>query len=284
LDAAGPRFVLSAAAERLGSLRASGRPIPLAELAAGLVASPDPVPPALARRVVAAALGRPAASLPDPLPAEALPRRPAATDRETALGDACFAVVDLETTGPSPRRAAILEIGAVRVRGLSLEERFETLVDPGSPVPPRITALTGITTAMLRGAPRAGRALGDLQVWLDATPGAPFVAHNAPFDAGFVRRGLAHHGLGPLERPVLCTRRLARRLAPELGRYGLEQLTSAFGIRNAARHRALGDAVATAEALCVLMERAGERYGVRDLGGLLDLHATPPRRLRAAQP
>jgi DNA polymerase-3 subunit epsilon len=75
---------------------------------------------------------------------------------------------------------------------------------------------------------------------------------------------------------VLCTRRLARRVAPELRRFGLDQLAAGFGIRNRARHRAMGDAEATAEALLVLLERARERHGVRTLADLVRLEAGPP--------
>lgn len=231
----------------LEALRARGEPVSLRELATRIVASPSPVAPP-----------PPAA---DPTPLEL----------------ATFAVVDLETTGLSPTRSAILEIGAVRVRGLRAVDRFETLVDCGRPVPPEITALTGIASTMLRGAPRAPEALARLRRWLDAAPGAPLVAHNAAFDAGFVRRGFAACGLRPLDAPVLCTRALARRLVPELRRFGLAELTGAFGIRNRAPHRALGDAEATAEALVQLVARARAAAGAGSVGELVALQRRPPR-------
>lgn len=260
----------------LEALRARGEPVSLRELATRIVASPSPVAPIVARRVVAAALGRPARELPDPLPAEAL--APAAAEADaTPLEQATFAVVDLETTGLSPSRSVILEIGAVRVRGLRAVDRFETLVDCGRPVPPEITALTGIAAPMLRGAPRTPEALARFRRWLDAAPGAPFVAHNAAFDEGFVRRGFAACGLAPLGAPVLCTRKLARRLVPELRRFGLAELAGAFGIHNRARHRALGDAEATAEALVQLLARARASAGVASVGELLAFQERPPR-------
>lgn len=267
-------------ARLLEGLRAAGRPVPLDELAARIVASPaGRLPGPLARRVVGAVLGRPAHALPDPLDAALL--GVPAQDAAAPLERAAFAVVDLETTGLSPRRAAILEIGAVRVEGLRLTSRFETLVRPDRPVPPAITALTGIDTAMVASAPPPGEALRGLRAWLGAAPGAPFVAHNARFDEGFVRRGLARHGLGALEIPVLCTCKLARRLAPELGRFGLDRLAAGLGIRVTRRHRALGDAEATAEALLHLLERARESFGARTVADLLRLQKASPRALRA---
>lgn len=263
-------------AEILSSLHRSGAPVSLSELATRLLASPTPLPPALARRVVATALARPAPELPDPLPAESLAPPPAGADDATPLAEASFAVVDLETTGLSPNRAAIIEIGAVRVSRLRLAERFETLVNPGRAVPSEITALTGIAQRMLVGAPSCGEALVRLRGWLDAAPGAPFVAHNARFDEGFVRRGFAKSGLAPLAAPVLCTRKLARRLLPGLSRFGLAPLTDALGIRNRAPHRALGDAEATAEALICLLERARRERGLATVGELVAFHERAP--------
>ena len=77
-------------------------------------------------------------------------------------------------------------------------------------MPAKITSLTGIDDALVREAPPAAECLARFRAWLDRAPGAPFVAHNAPFDAGFVARGFARQGLRPLDVPVLCTRKLAR--------------------------------------------------------------------------
>jgi len=264
----------------LAALRAGGTPMSLGELAARIVASPRPLPGALARRVVASTLGWAPGSLPDPVAPELL--GPPEQTTGTSLDQAVFAVVDLETTGLSSQRAEILEIGAVRVEGARIGSRFETLVRPAGPVPRGITALTGITAGMVAGAPPAGEALGRLRRWLDETPGAPFVAHNARFDEGFLRRGLADHGLGALEGPVLCTCKLARRLAPELGRFGLDRLAAGLGIRNAARHRALGDAQAAAEALVHLVARARADWDARTVEDLLRIQRRSPRALRAS--
>jgi DNA polymerase-3 subunit epsilon len=185
-------------------------------------------------------------------------------------------VVDLETTGLAVDRCAILEIGAVRVVRLRPGARFTTLIRPELAVPRRISELTGIGDLELEGAPPAGPALRAFRRWLGRAPNAPFVAHNAGFDARFTERALAAAALPPYRAPVLCTRRLARRLLPGLCRYDLDHLCARFGIRNAARHRALGDADATARALVELL-RLARQQGVATVGELLDLQERPPR-------
>jgi DNA polymerase III epsilon subunit family exonuclease len=256
--------------------------VPLERVARALLALEGPISTDLARRVVAAALDHPADSLPAVLDARLL--RPGSEARVAALPLAVaeFAVVDFETTGLSAERNAILEIGAVRVSRLRIADSFQSLLrEPGAPPPSRaITALTGIDAALLEDAPPPGRALAAFRRWLAAAPRAPFVAHNAAFDARFARRALDAHGLPPLRVPVLCTRKLARRLLPRLGRYDLDHLCAHFGIANAARHRALGDAEATARALIELLHQALGGGQLRNLGDLLDLQARPPARRR----
>ncbi len=264
----------------LGRLAAAGGTLSAGELARDLLALAHPVEEGLGRRLIAAALQWPLERLPERLEADALARLARGPGLDQALERADFVVVDLETTGLSVDRAHILEIGAVRVRGLRAVDRFETLVDPGGPIPHRITALTGIDSESVEGAPRLREAMAGFRSWLARSPGAPFVAHNARFDRSFVERGLARLELPPLERPVLCTRRLSRRLLPELGRYSLDALCAHLGISNAARHRALGDARATAQALVQLVRRALERPGLRQVGDLLELQTRPPAPLR----
>src|SRR5688500_6518114 len=104
---------------------------------------------------------------------------------DVLLEHAHFVVVDLETTGLTPRSARICEIGAQRVRALELEDTFETHVDPRAPLPAAVTALTGIQPAALRGAPRVGLAM---RRFLAFAADAALVAHNARFDLGFLDR------------------------------------------------------------------------------------------------
>jgi DNA polymerase-3 subunit epsilon len=102
----------------------------------------------------------------------------------TPLHEVTFVVVDLETTGGAPASCEITEIGAVKVRGGERLGEFQTLVDPGVPIPPFISVLTGISDSMVAGAPRLGAAL---TAFLEFAGDAVLVAHNAPFDVGFLK-------------------------------------------------------------------------------------------------
>jgi DNA polymerase-3 subunit epsilon len=258
-------------------------PTPLAEVAAAGLALDRPPPAALVRPLLAALLGADANGLEDPVEYAALiaAARPVpdakADSRSIPLHEADFLIVDLETTGGPGTDSTILEIGAVRLSGGSIVDRFQTLVDPVTPIPPFIQTLTGIHDGMLVGAPRLGAAMAAFEQWMARVPEAPFIAHNAPFDEGFVRRALALCGLPPLVRPVLCTRRLARRLMPEMHRFGLDALCERFTIENHARHRALGDADATAELLLILLARARDRLGLHSVPELIALNAASTR-------
>lgn len=231
---------------------------------------------------MAAALGRSPAELPERLTAAELTVRPPEPDwKTTPLAEAEFHVVDLETTGLS-KQCQILEIGAVALAGGRRVSQYFSLVrPPGGRVPAKITALTGIDESLVRDAPRHGECLPRFRAWLDRTPAAVFVAHNAPFDSGFVNRAFAREGLRPLSVPILCTRKLARRAAPELLRYDLDRLCGHFGIENGARHRATGDASATADLLLRLLARLQDSRGVTTLGALFEcLDRKPPPRTR----
>jgi DNA polymerase III epsilon subunit family exonuclease len=269
----------------LDRLGAEPAPIALADLARGLLLLREPPAGELARRLVASAVGCRADWLPDPVDVRALPGLAEGPVAARPLAETEWVVVDLETTGLSAERCTILEIGAVRIRGLCIEERFQTLVDPGVPIPVFVTALTGIDRSLVDGAPRVDAAMRAFHAWVGPEP-TVFVAHNAAFDARFVRAALRRHGLPPWSGPVVCTRRLARRLVPELVRFDLDSLAARFGIANRARHRALGDAEAAARALLELVGIAREERALESLGELLVLHDAAPaaRRRRARAP
>jgi DNA polymerase III epsilon subunit family exonuclease len=195
---------------------------------------------------------------------------------DVLLEDAHFVVVDLETTGLSPRSARICEIGAQRIRALELEDAFETLVDPRAPLPPAVTSLTGIQPAALRGAPRAELAVRRLLAF--AGDGA-IVAHNARFDLAFLDREVERLTGRRIAAPVVDTVWLARRLLGErTRRVGLASLAHFFGVSTEPCHRALPDARATAEILLMLVGLAQER-GARTLADLVELAAPRARRL-----
>jgi DNA polymerase III subunit epsilon len=182
------------------------------------------------------------------------------------IDEATFIVTDTETTGARPADARLLEIGAVRVDGLRITERFQQLIDPQRAVPRWITDLTGISTAMVFGQPPAERVLPD---YLDFLGDGILVAHNLRFDEGFLNAELDLAGLPALDNNRLCTLRLARRLLPGLPSKGLDALVKHFGVRVEARHRALGDAEATAHILILLLDRLRTSFGIETVEQLL---------------
>jgi len=155
-----------------------------------------------------------------------------------------LAFVDLETTGTMAAVDAITEIGIVRIESDTADpatlriSEWSTLVNPGVPIPPAIEALTGITNAMVRGAPPFARVADEV---LARTAGALFVAHNARFDYGFLKHAFARQQRTFSAR-VLCTVRLSRRLFPHEPRHNLDSVIARHGLAVAGRHRALGDA------------------------------------------
>ena len=266
----------------LARLRQQRTHVSVDEIAHALLALQRPIGRTLARRLVATALERPEPSLPDLLEAHQVrpPEEAAVADRKLVRAE--FVVVDLETTGLAVDACSILEIGAVRVLALRPGGRFHTLIRPPEPISRAIADLTGIDDALLADAPVLRPALTGFRSWFERTGPACFVAHNARFDAGFVARALEQLQLPPLRVPVFCTQRLARRLLPDLGRYNLDTVCAHFGIRNTARHRALGDAQATAALWVELLQLARGSEGIETLGELLDLQSRPARRSRRA--
>lgn len=193
------------------------------------------------------------------------------------LDDCAFAVVDVETTGS---RAVggdrVTEVAVVVVQGARCEVVLDSLVNPGRPIPAVVSTVTGITDAMVRGAPGFTELAEPL---LAALAGRVFVAHNARFDWAFLAAELRRARDLALDGPRLCTVRLSRRLVPGLPSCGLDTLTRWFGFENPARHRAGGDALVTARLLSRLLGFA------RDAGArtLADLTALEARRGRAAK-
>ena len=197
---------------------------------------------------------------------------------ETLIEDAEIVVFDLETTGLSARRDRICEIGAVRVRALEVADTFETLVQPGVALSPTITRLTGLQDAELRCAPRPELAI---RRFLAFTGDAPLGAHNARFDVGFVDCAIERLTGRRIAAPVIDTVWLARRLLHRRSeRFSLRQLSHFFGTSCEPCHRALPDAVATAEILVALLGLAQER-GARTLAEVVELAAPRARRLHA---
>ncbi|MEE6281192.1 DEDD exonuclease domain-containing protein [Georgenia sunbinii] len=178
-------------------------------------------------------------------------------DVGTPLSEVTFVVVDLETTGGSPTGSEITEVGAVKVRGGAVLGEFQTLVDPGTSVPPMITVLTGITDAMLVGAPRIGEVLPSFLEFAGLGPGTVLVAHNARFDVGFLRAAADRLAIPWPAPQVLDTVALARSVVTrdEAPNHKLGTLAALFGAVTSPDHRALHDARATVDVLHALLAR-----------------------------
>ena len=187
---------------------------------------------------------------------------PFLTEPPLGLRELRFAVIDLETSGGTPKAywdrherfqpaAEITEVGVVTLSGPVVEARFNRLCAIEGTLPRAIQALTGITPRLLAGAPPWTRVAFELAAVME---GRVWVAHHAPFDGGFLKAYLPE-GLWGRHR-LICTRLLVKALAPELPKRSLAECCAAFGIVNTRAHRALSDAEATAELLQHLMARA----------------------------
>lgn len=175
---------------------------------------------------------------------------------EPGLRDLSFSVVDVETTGTRASNGdRITEIAIVRVEQGQVGEVYSQLVNPERPIPPFVSSLTHISWEMVRDQPTFRQIVPTV---LDRLRGSIFVAHNAAFDWRFVSEEVRRCGGLELAGPRLCTVRLARAALPQLSRRSLDQVAHFFGIEIGARHRAAGDAVATAEALCRMLSIASD--------------------------
>jgi DNA polymerase-3 subunit epsilon len=185
----------------------------------------------------------------------------------------CF--VDVETTGSSPARERVTEIGVVTVDVDGRQRRvteWSSLVNPGVPIPSEIQWLTGISNEMVRDAPRFAELAEPL---LDRLQDAVFVAHNARFDYGFLRAEFERVGL-PWKAATLCTVRLSRLLYPDRGPHTLDAIVARFGLEGEQRHRALGDARVLWRWLQVLYERHPQREIEAAIDRVLARPSTPP--------
>jgi hypothetical protein len=187
-----------------------------------------------------------------------------------ALHEATFVVVDLETTGASPKDGSgITEIGAIKIRGGEVISEYSTFLDPGIPLPQYITELTGITDQMLFGAPTIDAIFPEFLDFVGSTSESILVAHNSPFDIGFLKSAatsIKHPWPG---YEVIDTVRLARLVIErnEVLNYKLSTLSEFFQTPTAPTHRALDDARTTVDVLHRLIERLGgfEVFTIQDL-------------------
>ena len=192
--------------------------------------------------------------------------QPTLDDVGRPLSQTTFIVVDLETTGGSPIDSKITEFGAVKVRGGEVLGEFKTFVNPEMPIPAYITVLTGITDAMVIEAPTIAEIFPNFLAFCGSENESVLVAHNAPFDIGFLKANARDLGYSWPSYQVLDTVRIARiALArDEVPNYKLSSLATFFRTSIKPTHRALDDAQTTVEVLHGLIERLGNR-GIQTL-------------------
>ena len=177
---------------------------------------------------------------------------------EMSLAETTFAVLDLETSGGSPRLGAgITEIGVVKVKGGEVLGTFQSFVDPGHSLPAFITQLTGISDEMLISAPFIDEILPTLFAFLGSSDETVVVAHNSPFDLSFLKAASKTHEIDWPDYLTVDTARLARAVLDrdEVVNCKLSTLAEFFGASTSPNHRALDDAMATVDVLHGLIER-----------------------------
>ena len=194
----------------------------------------------------------------------------------TALHETTFVIVDLETTGASPKKgAAITEIGAVKVRSGEYLGNFESFVNPLTPIPEYITQMTGITDLMLAKAPVIDEILPAFLEFAGSQEQTVIVAHNAPFDLSFLKSAAKEIHLDWPNYKTLDTVTIARQVLSkeDVPNCKLSTLAQFFGTKTEPNHRALDDAKATTEILHGLIERLGS-FDVYDVDALMQFAKT----------
>lgn len=174
--------------------------------------------------------------------------------------DDTYVVFDLETTGFSPDKNRIIEIGAVKVVGGKITDRFSSFVNPEVPIPFRIEELTSIKDDMVLDAPKIEEILPE---FMEFCRDAIMVAHNAEFDMSFILKNCERQGI-PASYTVIDTVALARMLLPNLNRFKLDTVAKALGVSLENHHRAVDDAACTAEIFIKFIKMLRER-GVDNL-------------------
>ena len=202
---------------------------------------------------------------------------------ERTLAETTFAVLDLETSGGSPRLGAgITEIGVVKVKGGQVLGTFQSFVDPGHSLPVFITQLTGISDEMLISAPFIDEILPTLFEFLGSADETVVVAHNSPFDLSFLKAASKTHEIEWPEYLTVDTARLARAVLgrDEVINCKLSTLAEFFGASTSPNHRALDDALATVDVLHGLIERLAGF----DVHNFEQMRNFPSRKKRAKRP
>ncbi len=182
--------------------------------------------------------------------------------------EAEYSVLDVETTGLSPRYNGVIEIGIVKVKGLKIVDKYSSIINPGRPIPYYISEFTGITDDDTYDAPMFEDVADDI---LGFISGSVFTAHNLSFDRSFINKEFI---MIEREKPAnlqLCTLKLAKRIYPELKSKSLGSLSKHLNVKLLNAHRALPDAEATAHVLIKMLKEIKKKNEVKTLNELLSL-------------
>jgi DNA polymerase-3 subunit epsilon len=186
-----------------------------------------------------------------------------------------FCVVDVETTGLSPRFNNVIEIGIVRVSRLKIVDKYHSLINPGRAVPYYITSFTGISNDDIYNAPFFEDIVEDLVKYFS---GSIIAGHNLSFDRAFLRKEFEFCGKEKLGNPHLCTHNLARRLYPMLKSKSLSSICRHLHVMNYRKHRALEDAEATARILIKMLIELKIKHKIKNVGELISFQYLPKER------
>ncbi len=185
------------------------------------------------------------------------------------LEQASFSIIDIETTGLSSRYNNIIEIGIVKVSDLKIKETYQTMINPGRPIPYYISQFTGITDEDVYDAPFFEDAADDI---LEFISDDIIGGHNFSFDKSFLKRELLYAGKGILYNRDVCTLKLARKMYPDLRSRSLSNMCRHFKLHNENSHRALSDAKVTAQLLIRMIEELRDKHNINTVEELLGYH------------
>ncbi|ERT43368.1 PolC-type DNA polymerase III [Fusobacterium nucleatum] len=176
--------------------------------------------------------------------------------KDKKIDDEEFVVFDIETTGLNSHTNEIIEIGAVKIKAGRIVDRYSQLINPGRPIPYHITEITSITDEQVANEPKIDEVIGK---FVDFIGDAVLVAHNAPFDMGFIKRDIKKCLNIDYQCSVIDTLQMARDLFPDLKKYGLGDLNKTLGLALEKHHRAVDDSQATANMFIIFLDKYKEK-------------------------
>lgn len=201
----------------------------------------------------------------------------------TLIKDVNFFVVDIETTGSHSKQDRITDIAAVQIRDGEIIDIYQSLVNPHKHIPEFIQNMTGITNELVSNAPEERDVLTEYRKFIDKE-NSVFVAHNANFDHYFIKHSVERLFGSTDFHDVICTVKLARKILPKTQKVNLTSLSEYYGIPIFMRHRALGDAFATAKALVIMLRTLENEHDIKTLSQLHSFIKKSRRRLKIANP